>query len=33
LFRWSGDSLSVTTRVFGDFVVMFACRPTRWWCV
>jgi hypothetical protein len=33
LFRWSGDSLSVTTRVFGDFVVMFACKPTRWWCV
>jgi len=30
LLRWSGDSLSVTTRVFGDFVVMFACRETRW---
>lgn len=27
--RESGDSLSATTRVFGDFVVMFACRGTR----
>jgi hypothetical protein len=32
LLRWSGDSLRVTTRVFGDFVVMFACRATRRRC-
>jgi hypothetical protein len=29
LLSKSADSLSATTSVFGDFVVMFACKRTR----